>query len=249
MPIGDPVAVTLLEWTSYHALKTASLSGDFQLRDGNRVYANQVFRTLGLNGPLGTEWLAMIIVNGLPSPLTLVGSWLDQSRQTHYPVESNLVGSWDEPRTGESSPGQNGEFLPGKENTIPGSRPHPTKPGSTLYGSGAYGFDVSVSNYGAIALSYGQNTPSLGISWSIGYPSNSGVTADTSAYHSVGTLTSLEVFYNQTAGAKTVGQDDGADVSIRAGLGAYGLDDLEKDGQVYRESYALIVAVWPKGQL
>jgi len=190
---------------------------------------------------LGTEWLSMIIVNGLPTPLSLAGSWLDNTEQTNYPAESDLVGSWVEPRTGESAPGQSGDSL--QPDTIPGSRPHPTKPGSTLYGAGAYGFDFRVgSNYGAIKFSCGQKNSPLGISWHIGN-SRSGVTADTSAYHD------LETFYKQTADVKTVGYDESADVSIRANMTVYGLDDLLKDGEVYRESYALIVAVWPKGQL
>jgi hypothetical protein len=64
MPTGDPVAVTLLEQDSYKRLQLASDTGDFELRDGNEIYATQCFRTRGLNGSLGIDWLAMIIVNG-----------------------------------------------------------------------------------------------------------------------------------------------------------------------------------------
>ena len=229
MPTGDPIAVTLLEQDSYDRLRAATGSGSFLMRDGNRVYATQVFRTLGLQLSWRfTKWFPLIVVNGLPQSLTLSNSWLgNHSNQTNYPLESDLVDSF---KAGD------GSF---KQDQIPGSRTHPTKRGVKLYGAGVYAFETgATSNWGAISFSYDDNKPLLGISWDHS-GSIVGVTADLGGYKD------LEDFFNKTAGKGGNSGANNSDLSIAGGIGQYSVDDLVGHWQT-PPGPAVFVAVAPK---
>jgi hypothetical protein len=227
----DPIAITLVEETSYKVLVAGaggfSFGGaPFSLADGTPFCPTQYFKTLGLLEPDALFWLPVIVVNALPTPLSFYDFWSKHSSQTHSPTESELVGTHFDPLFNKSlgswadpwllKTGQSGDSL--QPNTIPGHRPHPTKPGSTLYGLGAFGFsgdNQNFSNDGGIRLQYGDgSTPKLGICWSVGFtPNTVGVTADMSAYKN-----DLGTFYSQTADTKNVLYSDNGAVKITACL-------------------------------
>jgi hypothetical protein len=227
----DPIAVTLVEDASYKNL-VAGAGGfvfggaSFFLADGTPFCPTQYFKTLGLLEPDDLFWLPVIVVNGLPTPLSFSDFWSKNSSQTHSPTESDLVGAHFDPLFNKSlgswadpwliKKGQSGDSL--NPNTIPGRRPHPTKPGSTLYGLGAFGFmgdNPIFSNNGGMRLHYGDNnTPKLGICWSVGHtPNTIGVAADLSAYKN-----DMGTFYSQTADTKNVLYSDSGGVKISAYL-------------------------------
>jgi hypothetical protein len=226
----DPIAVTLVEEASYKNLvggTTFVLGGaPFVLADGTPFCPTQYFKTLGLLEPDALLWLPVIVVNGLPTPLSFCDFWQTHSSQTHHPTESELVGTHFDPLFNKSlggwadtwllKTGQSGDSL--QPDTIPGHRPHPTKPGSTLYGLGAFGFqgvNQYRSNDGGIRLQYGDaSTPKLGICWSVGWPPNTiGVTADMSVYKN-----DMDTFYSQTADTKDVLYSASGGIKITACL-------------------------------
>jgi hypothetical protein len=227
----DPIAVTLVEEASYKDLVSGAGGfifggASFFLADGTPFCPTQYFKTLGLLEPDALFWLPVLVVNGLPTPLSFYDFWPKHSAQTHAPTESDLVGTHFDPLFNKSlgswadlwrlKTGQPGDSL--QPNTIPGHRPHPTKPGSTLYGLGAFGFSGDnqlCSNEGGIRLQYGDgSTPKLGICWSVGKtPNTVGVAADMSAYKN-----DMGTFYSQTADTKNVLYSDSGGVKITACL-------------------------------
>jgi hypothetical protein len=226
MPTGNPIAVTLVEQVHYDRLCDAAFNSFVALPVGSvsgpmHVSATQYLRTLGM--PL--SGVPIIIVNGLDAPLLFPGStYLKHCTQTHYPTASDLVGEFlDHPIVPNPSimqPGKPGGSL--KEEQIPGCRTHPLKPGSKLYGVGAYVFDGTSGVYdndGSMAFTCDAAPGQiLGIAWSIGNwgADKIGVTADLSAYN-----LSVQSFYDQTAGTQSVFSSSSGKVEIRAARGKY----------------------------
>lgn len=177
------------------------------LSDGAEVSPKELFQNLGWSSDW-VNWMTLVIVNYLDKPLVEVGQWMNQGVQAGYPVESDLVGAYVTGLNGfPDCAGTPGGSI--ASNQIPAARKHPFKPGSTLYGVGAYQFAQSSVVYGAegaIEFEYDGATR-IAIAFaspckSIFYPSlapGCGVTADMSKHAG-----DLQTFY------KAASPDQGA---------------------------------------
>jgi len=115
-----PVAITLVEdiqpWTD------ASTNGTLKLSDGSTGNLSDFLLPLGCF----CDW-PIVVINSSPKTLSLAKIVPFNGDQTHYPAITDL-------QTTE---------LSGTKDKIPGTRPHPTKPGKTLTAIGVWGFAYS----------------------------------------------------------------------------------------------------------
>lgn len=222
MPTGDPIAVTLVESASADSLIVASKTISIcSLSDNlNAVSSAEYFRTLGVGNTSQTNTaLTVVIINCLMEPLVFGDPWLKHGDQLGYPDSSNRVGTWANFQDKWNilhGAGQAG--LSRCANQIPAARFHPLKPGSLLYGAGAFRFAKSVGLYGSDgAMSFTCGSDVMGFSWVV-YPGGTrgyaAVAADATSYPS------LEDFYNATAGAgKSIDSHQTTRVDVRARMG------------------------------
>ena len=197
----------------------------------NFVSSSEYFRTLGVGNTSQTNTgLTIVIINCLMEPLVFGDPWLKHGEQLGYPDSSNRVGTWANFQDKWNilhGAGQAG--LSRCANQIPAARLHPAKPGSSLFGVGAFRFAKSVGLYGCDgAMSFTCGSDVMGFSWVV-YPGGTrgyaAVAADATSYPS------LEDFYNATAGAgKSIDAHQTTRVDVRARMG-YRLARLDASHQ------------------
>lgn len=233
IPVGSPIAVTLLEKDFYDSMaKATGLSGVCMLSASCAVSPTECFQLLGLNVTEEDD-VPMIVVNGLPTALSR-GVYLDDhSVQKQYPVITD---------------GSGGTTF--KPDVIPGSRAHPSKAGATLCGAGAYCFSKSSGffwNDGAMSFNDTDGNLKFAIAWSC--ESGAGfaaVTTDLSDYGS-----SLQTFYDGTVNKNTsINSATGTDYTVTVSTGTVTLMLFNPNPSgnrydPYNVTY-LIVAVRPK---
>ena len=232
MPTGDPIAVTLVEPGSADSLIVASKTVPFcPLSDTvNFVSSAEYFRTLGVGNTSQTSTgLTIVIINCLMEPLVFGEPWLKHGEQLGYPDSSNRVGAWANFQDqwnilhGASQAG-----LSRCANQIPAARFHPAKPGSLLFGAGAFRFAKSIGLYGCDgAISFTCGSDAMGLSWVVYPGGGSGGCAAVAA--DVTSSPSLEDFYNATVGAgRFVDSSQNKSVDVRARMGYRVLRDSKR---------------------
>jgi hypothetical protein len=241
---GNPIAVALLESSYYQVMANSVTLGAYLLPDGQVTYPIQCLRMLGFPTE-GVNGIPIIIVNGLRTAVTMCNPLLLHADQTYYPATSDLVGEYSS-MTGPylKSPARAGTSV--DPDVIPGTRAHPTKPGVTLYGVGAYAFTPSSmfrNCDGVMEFSCGDKSSNFAIAWSLmgsGTGNWAAVTTTLSAYKS-----DLQTFYDQTVDNDQSILTDTGDKIISCGIGNYGLYDLIPASDIYHYPI-LLVWVRPK---
>lgn len=175
---GTPVGVTLVGDVLASQLEKASMTGQFELADGNERDPTWLFYNLGVNRAFN-----VVIVNSLYTTLSLVdgGELMVHGDQVGYPALTNYLIK-----------------VADTEHQIPPHQPHPKDATQKLTGVGVYTFSYNSTGLvgGVLCFSYGGSGKRVAVAFRKGFlwvDPIAAVTADLfSQYNSV------QEFYDNT---------------------------------------------------